>query len=55
MKDEESLSQFKRFRILVIGRANSGKTTILRAVCGTADEEPEVYDEKGCRVSTFEY
>jgi len=35
-----------RFRILVIGRANAGKTTILRAVCGT-DEEPEVFDEKG--------
>lgn len=55
MEDEELLAQFKRFRILVIGRANSGKTTILRAVCGTADEEPEVYDEKGREASTSEY
>ncbi|KDQ15432.1 hypothetical protein BOTBODRAFT_31766 [Botryobasidium botryosum FD-172 SS1] len=37
-----------RFRILIIGRANAGKTTILRALCG--DEEPEVYDGKGDRV-----
>ncbi|KDQ10804.1 hypothetical protein BOTBODRAFT_35917 [Botryobasidium botryosum FD-172 SS1] len=35
-----------RFRILIIGRANAGKTTILRAVCG-ADEEPSVYDREG--------
>jgi len=35
-----------RFRILIIGRANAGKTTILRAVCGT-EEEPDVYDEEG--------
>lgn len=54
MEDEEFLAQFKRFRILVIGRANSGKTTILRAVCGT-DEEPEVYDERGREVSTWIY
>lgn len=25
----------RRFRILVLGRANAGKTTLLRAVCGT--------------------
>ncbi|KDQ15214.1 hypothetical protein BOTBODRAFT_296007 [Botryobasidium botryosum FD-172 SS1] len=35
-----------RFRVLIIGRANAGKTTILRALCGT-NEEPEVYDRKG--------
>jgi len=35
-----------RFRILIIGRANAGKTTILRAVCGT-EEEPDAYDHKG--------
>ncbi|KDQ14712.1 hypothetical protein BOTBODRAFT_109706, partial [Botryobasidium botryosum FD-172 SS1] len=38
-----------RFRILVIGRANSGKTTVLQAVCGT-DRKPEVYDEDGDRL-----
>ncbi|KDQ17675.1 hypothetical protein BOTBODRAFT_105144 [Botryobasidium botryosum FD-172 SS1] len=40
----------ERFRILIIGRANAGKTTILRAVCGV-DEEPEVYDQEGNKVS----
>lgn len=38
-----------RFRILVIGRANSGKSTVLQAVCGV-DEEPEILDEKGRKV-----
>ncbi|KDQ08511.1 hypothetical protein BOTBODRAFT_118547 [Botryobasidium botryosum FD-172 SS1] len=40
----------ERFRILIIGRANAGKTTVLRAVCGV-DEEPEVYDREGNKVS----
>ena len=36
------------FRILVIGRANAGKTTILEKVCG-ADKgtEPIIYDKDG--------
>jgi septin family protein len=38
-----------RFRILVIGRANAGKTTILQKVCNTT-EEPEIYDAKGEKV-----
>ncbi|KDQ12522.1 hypothetical protein BOTBODRAFT_112803 [Botryobasidium botryosum FD-172 SS1] len=38
-----------RFRILIIGRANAGKTTILRAVCG-AEGEPNVYDQYGKEV-----
>ncbi|KAI9433701.1 hypothetical protein H4582DRAFT_2185552, partial [Lactarius indigo] len=33
------------FRILVIGRANAGKTTLLKRVCNTT-EEPCIYDEK---------
>ncbi|KDQ17163.1 hypothetical protein BOTBODRAFT_91049, partial [Botryobasidium botryosum FD-172 SS1] len=36
-------------RVLVIGRANAGKTTILRAVCGTT-ETPQVYNRRGIRV-----
>ncbi|KDQ12884.1 hypothetical protein BOTBODRAFT_34030 [Botryobasidium botryosum FD-172 SS1] len=40
----------ERFRILIIGRANAGKTTILRAVCGV-DEEPEVYDRRGNKIT----
>ena len=36
------------FRILVIGRANAGKTTILEKVCGVAKEtEPIIYDNHG--------
>ncbi|KAG6332542.1 hypothetical protein ID866_6547 [Astraeus odoratus] len=35
-----------RFRVLVIGRANAGKTTLLRKVCNTI-EMPEVFDGKG--------
>ena len=34
------------FRILVIGRANAGKTTILEKVCGVAEgTQPIIYDE----------
>jgi GTP-binding protein EngB required for normal cell division len=36
--------KYTRFRILVIGRANAGKTTLLRRVCNTT-EDPCIYDE----------
>ncbi|KAI9462097.1 hypothetical protein HD554DRAFT_2027746, partial [Boletus coccyginus] len=32
-----------RFRILIVGRANAGKTTILRGICNST-ENPEIYD-----------
>ena len=35
---------YTRFRILVIGRANSGKTTLLQRICNTT-EDPCIYDE----------
>ncbi|KAG1813468.1 hypothetical protein EV424DRAFT_1473463 [Suillus variegatus] len=35
-----------RFRILVIGRANAGKTTILQRVCNTRDQ-PDIYNSDG--------
>ena len=36
------------FRILVIGRANAGKTTIIEKVCGVAQgTEPIIFDEEG--------
>ncbi|KAG1893498.1 uncharacterized protein F5891DRAFT_771438 [Suillus fuscotomentosus] len=35
-----------RFRILVIGRANAGKTTILQRICNTQDK-PKIYDSAG--------
>ncbi|KAG6326026.1 hypothetical protein ID866_13063 [Astraeus odoratus] len=46
MDPERVRKQFERigrFRILVIGRANAGKTTILQRVCNTTDL-PEVFD-----------
>ena len=36
--------KYTRFRILVIGRANAGKTTVLQRVCNTT-EDPCIYDE----------
>ncbi|KAI9438037.1 hypothetical protein H4582DRAFT_230822 [Lactarius indigo] len=35
----------RHFRILVVGRAISGKTTLIKRVCNTTDE-PRIYDEK---------
>jgi GTP-binding protein EngB required for normal cell division len=36
-------AKYTHFRILVIGRANAGKTTVLRRVCNT--KEDPVYSE----------
>ena len=36
--------KYTRFRILVIGRANAGKTTLLQRVCNTI-EDPCIYDD----------
>ncbi|KAG1898833.1 GTP-binding protein [Suillus fuscotomentosus] len=38
-----------RFRILIIGRANAGKTTILQKVCNTSDN-PEIYNSAGQKI-----
>ncbi|KAG2746347.1 hypothetical protein P692DRAFT_201867854 [Suillus brevipes Sb2] len=38
-----------RFRILVIGRANAGKTTILQRVCNTR-ENPEIFNSAGEKI-----
>ena len=36
------------FRILIIGRANAGKTTILEKVCGVQQgTKPIIYDQNG--------
>lgn len=43
--------KFGRFRILIIGRANAGKTTILQKVCNTT-ELPELFDSDGEKVCT---
>ena len=40
-----------QFRILVIGRANAGKTTILEKVCGVSKgTKPIIYDKDGKQV-----
>ncbi|KAG0706115.1 hypothetical protein DFH29DRAFT_798958 [Suillus ampliporus] len=38
-----------RFRILIVGRANAGKTTILKRVCNTR-ENPEIRNSAGKKV-----
>ena len=55
--DAESISILKKhygcryFRILVIGRANAGKTTILEKVCGVAQgTQPIIYDQYGFKL-----
>ena len=47
MKDRDPYglrAKYKHFRILVIGRANAGKTTLLQRVCNTM-EDPCIYDD----------
>ncbi|KAG2117677.1 hypothetical protein BD769DRAFT_1751355 [Suillus cothurnatus] len=44
--DSKLRQKFKCFRILIIGRANAGKTTILQRVCKT-QENPEIYNSDG--------
>jgi septin family protein len=46
---EKIRQKFKLFRALVLGRANSGKTTLLQKVCNTT-EQPEIFDTKGNKV-----
>ncbi|KAG6380320.1 hypothetical protein JVT61DRAFT_8429 [Boletus reticuloceps] len=43
---ENLQEKFGQFRILIIGPANSGKTTILRGICDST-ENPEIYDGDG--------
>ncbi|KAF8346561.1 hypothetical protein F5887DRAFT_1281689 [Amanita rubescens] len=43
------------FRILIIGRANAGKTTILEKVCGVAKgTKPAIYNKWGKQLKTSE-
>ncbi|KIK13736.1 hypothetical protein PISMIDRAFT_688430, partial [Pisolithus microcarpus 441] len=48
-KAQEHIDRIRRFRILVMGRANAGKTTILQRVCNTTDQ-PEIFNGKGEKV-----
>ena len=38
-----------RFRVLIVGRANAGKTTILQRVCNTT-EQPKIFSQDGHEV-----
>jgi len=49
MPIENLREKFGRFRILIIGRANAGKTTILKKICDST-EDPEIYDHRGRKV-----
>ncbi|KAJ6537903.1 hypothetical protein B0H19DRAFT_1079007 [Mycena capillaripes] len=42
-------SKCSHFRVLVIGRANAGKTTLLKKVCDSI-EDPEIFDTEGDRI-----
>jgi hypothetical protein len=53
MGSQQNLPRVRRdikFRVLIIGRANAGKTSILQRVCDTT-ENPQIYsvDESGAR------
>jgi GTPase SAR1 family protein len=48
-RTQELKDKCRKFRILIIGRANAGKTTILQRVCDTI-EEPEIYNKDGEKV-----
>jgi GTPase SAR1 family protein len=43
-------SKCQNFRILIIGEANAGKTTILKKVCNSIDD-PEIFSPAGKRVT----
>ena len=48
---EQIRDECPQFRILIIGKANAGKTTILRKVCNAKpDAKPIVYDAEGKEV-----
>ena len=49
-RDNILREKFKHFRVLILGRANAGKTTILQKVCNT-DKQPEIFDSTGKKVS----
>ncbi|KAJ7193864.1 GTP-binding protein [Mycena pura] len=42
-------SKCKRFRVLVVGRANAGKTTLLKKVCRSV-EDPEIWSPSGEKI-----
>jgi GTPase SAR1 family protein len=53
-QDSDLREMIGRFRVLIIGRRNAGKTTILQKVCDTTDN-PEIYDTEGRKVRSMIY
>ncbi|KAI6125872.1 hypothetical protein EDD16DRAFT_381002 [Pisolithus croceorrhizus] len=51
---KKNVGRIRRFRVLVMGRANAGKTTILQRVCNTTDQ-PEIFDAEGREVCGMNY
>ena len=51
-KVQKQFDRIGRFRILVVGRSNAGKTTLLQRVCKTT-ELPEIYNSNGEKVKYF--
>jgi hypothetical protein len=51
-QDSDLRKMIGQFRVLIIGRRNAGKTTILRKVCDTTDN-PEIYDTNGKKVRSM--
>ncbi|KAG2131673.1 hypothetical protein DEU56DRAFT_872170 [Suillus clintonianus] len=49
MHPSEIKKKINRFRILIIGRANAGKTTILKRVCNT-NENPQIFNSAGKQI-----
>src|SRR5882762_9955227 len=47
---EDLRSKCDRFRVLIIGNANAGKTTILQKVCNANGRQHEVFDSAGQKV-----
>ena len=48
----EHFDRIGRFRVLVIGRSNAGKTTLLQRVCNTT-ELPETFNSEGKKVENL--
>jgi hypothetical protein len=48
-RTQEIKDKCGKFRVMIIGRANAGKTTILQRVCNTT-EDPEIYNIRGEKV-----
>lgn len=44
----DHVNRIRRFRILIMGRANSGKTSVLQRICNTTDQP--IFDGEGRKV-----